>query len=363
VQIAFDVSPLTRTRRGVWRYTSELVSAVAGQLPQHSIAPINDQPIPAGVLPSCIDRADEIPTRNLPRTLWMAAAVGPAVEGAGVDLLHCTSFYAPLRTSVPTVVNVYDLSVFDRNSVHPPLRVAKAHLLLRRSIERAAAIICPSQTVRADIHDRFSVTPDNVHVVPGAPAASFTPNGPVHDGSAHYLLFIGGSDTRKRLNDAITAVDIVNRDIVNRNGHPIELLVVGAGTEPAVASAHVRILGEISDGRLAELMRGAEALIHPSIHEGFGLPVVEAMNAGLAVIAADIPAIRELFGPAAVELVPPRAPDALAAAIARILIDHTHRASLVEEGHRVAARFTWRDSARRVLDIYERVLTNREVPA
>jgi len=181
------------------------------------------------------------------------------------------------------------------------------------------------------------------------------------DGSARYALFVGELESRKGLDTLMEATgmlpDELRRDTVvaiagriserpDLHGPPIPLAPPGV---------RVELLGHVSDERLHSLYAGAAAFIFPSRYEGFGLPVLEAMACGAPVIASDAASIPEAGGDAAYYF-PVGRPEALAAAMTRVFTDKKLACELVERGRKHAATMTWETTARRTLDVFERVV-------
>ena len=196
------------------------------------------------------------------------------------------------------------------------------------------------------------VDPGRVRVVPLAAPAQRAPEGPVPSGD--YVLVAGGLEPHKNAAAALEALAGVGGDVRLVMAGPwstrrAERLQRRAGA--LGVADRVVWLGWVGAGRLAALRGGAAAVLVPSWAEGFGLPVVEGMAAGVPVLAADIPALRESGGDAAVYL-PPGRPERWSAAIERLLDDPDERARRAEAGRRRADTFTWERTARGVADLY-----------
>jgi glycosyltransferase involved in cell wall biosynthesis len=363
--VGLDVSALAGPRTGIARYTSELLRGLQAALPSESVIAIGHRP-PSPVGDVRI-RGPLFPSRGawtfgvLP--LWLNR---PAT---GIDVFHATSYYAPLGSRVPAVVTIHDLSTFASPSLHPRSRVLRARLLMPVVARRAAAVIVPSRAVAGEVVARLGVPPELIHVVPEAPAEVFTrpvARADVDEVLARYglepgfSLAVGTLEPRKNLGRVVEAIGRLRCE----PGHDTKLRLVVAGPsgwkfgrEEAAGRAvdGVRFLGFVPDVDLRVLMAAARALVYPSLYEGFGLPVLEAMAAGLPVVTSGSGALAELAGDAAL-LVDPLDTDSIAAAMARLVVDPALGPRLAELGRTRAAAYSWERTARETLEVYRAAL-------
>jgi glycosyltransferase involved in cell wall biosynthesis len=263
------------------------------------------------------------------------------VEARRAAVLHCTTFRAPLRAPVPVVVTVHDLAVVR----HPELFTAWTRLyartLLLPVLRAARRVLAVSEFTKREVMELAGVPSDRIDVAYNASSSpAFTPNGPAADGE--YVLAVGTLEPRKNLPRLIEAT--------HRLG--VELRIAGArgwgGVDPT--AAHVRWLGRPTDEELAVQMRGARCLAYPSLLEGFGIPVLEAMLCGTPVVTSARSAMEEVAGDAA-ELVDPHDVDSIAAGIERAL---GRRDELREAGLLRAARFSWEATAEATVQAYRK---------
>jgi alpha-1,3-rhamnosyl/mannosyltransferase len=238
---------------------------------------------------------------------------------------------------------------------------------LPRSLQAARAVITDSFAVRNEILARYGVRADRVHAVPLGVAARFHPRAapaaPNRFGLSpgEYLLSVGTLEPRKNLVRTLQAYSRLPERLRQR----FPLAVVGAagwhessifaGLAPLERKGEVRVLSYVGDEELAELYCGARALLYPSLYEGFGFPIVEAMASGTPVITSSIGCMKEVAEGAAL-LVDPLDTDAIAAGMSRLLEDDREAARLRAEGLARAARYTWEACARQTLDVYRRAL-------
>lgn len=262
-----------------------------------------------------------------------------------------------------SVVTVQDLIHFKVPSAFPLWRRLAAGVLLRRAVEGAGQVLVTSESTRRDLVERFPGCGAKVGVVPlgvspffAAPADA--PGGAEWIGGP-YLLCVGNRKPHKNLAAAVETLALLRDEAPE-----LRLAIVGevyrgwdevlrrAG-ELGVRDRVVEVEGA-SDAELRSLYAGCEALLFPSLYEGFGLPALEAMAAGAPVVASDRSSLPEVVGDAGL-LASPEDPAAMADAVRRIRRDPGLRARLVKRGRERAAAYTWERSARAVADVLLRV--------
>lgn len=310
IRAAIDVSPLVQTRAGTARYLN-------------------------GLLRELRRRGDvEISTRSFGRdgrasTLVRDGVWYPFVLGRerDVDVLHCPSYRGPLRSSRPLVVTVHDLAVLRHPETFNRWTRTYSPRTVPRVLAAARRVIAVSEFTRRELVDLLDVPEEKIRVVPNAIEDEFTREGPAAAGE--YVLAVGTLEPRKNLPRLVEAARRAD----------VELRVVGArgwgGVE--VGGNGVRWLGEVSDSELARLYRGAACVAYPSLYEGFGIPVLEAMACGAPVVTTRGTAMEEVADGAAV-LVDAQDPTDIAAGIERAA---TERDQLVARGLERARAFRW----------------------
>jgi glycosyltransferase involved in cell wall biosynthesis len=286
----------------------------------------------------------------------------PSVESATgpVDLVHVTVPVAPPRSDAPLVATVHDLAPLDR----PDWFTGRGARLMRRGLERirdeAELIMVPSHTVAADLSahgfdtGRVVVVPWGSHPVhlSDADVAAATAR---HGLRSPYVLFVGTAEPRKGLAVLADAMVRLGRpDVTLALAGPVGWGDADAGLLGSVPGPVVR-MGFVPREDLAALQRGAAACCLPSWAEGFGLPVLEGLAAGAAVVTTSGTACGEVAADAAL-LVPPGGAAELADAVGRLLEDPELARDLRGRGPVRAASFSWSDAARALLDAYARVL-------
>jgi glycosyltransferase involved in cell wall biosynthesis len=260
--------------------------------------------------------------------------VGRAAGRAGLDLLHSPHYVAPL-TRVPLVVTVHDL-IHLHQPQRNPVAPLYARMMLSRAVRRACRVLTVSESVAREIaaelggEGKLVVTPNGIdHDV-------FRPDGPRAGG--RYFLYAGNDKPHKNVDRLVEAFARLSGK--GLSGEP-QLVLAGAPFARFAARSNVICRGFVAtDLELASLMRGAIALVQPSLEEGFGLPAAEAMACGVAVITSNAAALVEVTGEAALHA-DATSVDAIADAMSGLLADDSLRASLASRGVMRARDFTW----------------------
>jgi glycosyltransferase involved in cell wall biosynthesis len=329
--VVIDADVLGRQRTGDETYVENLLRrlpALGGDL---RFAAITRHPdlVPEGV------EAIELPARSQEvRMAWSVPRLLRRLRPALAHFQHAL----PLGAG-PSVVTVHDLS-FE----HEPTAMGRADravfkLMVPRSVRTARRVIAVSERTKRDLIDQYGIDPEKITVTTHGVDPAF---GPGAAGPRDYLLYVGAIQARKNPLAAAAAATEVG----------LPLVAVGPEREPALARELERrgvdLRGHVEKAELAELYRGAAALVLPSRFEGFGLPVLEAMASGTPVVASDDPALREVAGDAAVF-----AHDDLAGAIRQALADSDR---LAAAGLERAKAFSWDETARLTLDVYRKAI-------
>lgn len=267
--------------------------------------------------------------------LWNAVTLPRLARESNAEVLHHPLPAAVRNAGCPQVVTVHDLA-FERLPGHFDRRWrAYARRVHRNAARRAGVVIAVSNTTAADVRARWGVPADRIVVAPHGP-------GQMQDGAASpvepsHFLYVGDDEPRKNL-ALLQAAHRLYRERMGESALPLVLAGSAGDRRPD------------ADG-LAELYRGAAALVHPALHEGFGLTPLEAMAAGTPVIAARSPGVVEVCEDAAL-YVDPRDPVALAVTLMRVAGDASLRRDLAARGRRRAGAFSWESSARRHVEAY-----------
>jgi len=308
--------------------------------------------------------------------LWMQTGANRLLAEDRIDLVWSPRHLLPLRArSVAKVATIQDFWHLHYPEQQPLVnRTLNAHLI-GRILRDADHIVTTSQATADDAFAHYHVAPERLTVVPlGVDASAFkaAPAERIDDVRGRlglvrpYLLSLDVFNPRKNFDTVLTAFAGLPASV--RAG----LDVVGVGRRRATASGsdpltvatalgiagHVRVLDDVGFGDLVALYSGALAFVYPSVYEGFGMPVLEAMACGVPVITSNRSSLPEVAGDAAI-LVDPESPQELALAIARMVGDPTAAASLAERGAVRAGEFTWRRTAEGMLAVFDSSLGRR----
>jgi glycosyltransferase involved in cell wall biosynthesis len=262
----------------------------------------------------------------------------------GIDAYKC-----------PVVLTVHDMlhEIFP-SELDPSGEEAR---IKRNAISAADAIICDSENTKRDLERFFpEAVARCVGVIPLASGLQPTPTAaPIPQPSLPAFVYVGGRAPHKNFGRLLAA----SAQVAASRGE-ISLTVVGVPFNQVELSlirelglsAHIRHVRNAPDAMLAAIYRDSIALVYPSLYEGFGIPPLEAMSCGTAVIAANSSSIPEVVGDAAL-LFDPRSTEALAAQMLRLLDCPTLRASLISRGHQRAQQFSWKETANKVWSVYK----------
>jgi glycosyltransferase involved in cell wall biosynthesis len=343
-----DATPVTSSNTGVARYTSELIRALpeAGAVVRPYAVGRGTHPAPPGTV------RFRLPERLIER--WWRSTGVPRIEHLikGADLVHATGLEPP-PTRLPLVMTIHDVLAVTRPDLHTEAAVARQRRHLA-ALGRATVVLSVSQTTADDLV-RLGLSADRIEVTRMACAPLPSP-APVPGVGPGFVLAVGELHPRKGL-------DVLIRSLVRATEVTIVIAGPDAGAGPALArlaseldvDRRVRFVGRVSDAQLAWLYHEAMLLAFASRGEGFGLPLLEALGAGLPVIASDLPVFREVAGEAAM-FFPVGDPAALGSAMAHLARDGAARRDLARAGLDRARGFTWEATAEATVACYRRVV-------
>jgi glycosyltransferase involved in cell wall biosynthesis len=289
----------------------------------------------------------------------------PALLGVnGADVFHGVLNVAPLFCPIPSLITIHDLAFLSLPQTFR--RVNRAYLTwaTRVSARRAARILAVSEATKSEIVRLLGVPPEKIVVTYDACDVRFGPPEPARLAAfrmraglpEQFILFLGTLEPRKNLPTLLEAY----AQIAGSTEAP---LIIGGGKgwlyDEIFAKAaalnlrdRIRFVGYIDTADQALWYAAATVFAFPSLYEGFGMPLLEAMACGTPVVTSDRSSMPEVVGDAAIT-VDPTDPDALGAALLRLLRDHDLRADMRERGLRQARRFSWRETAERTLAAYQ----------
>jgi len=297
-------------------------------------------------------------------------AVPWAARRAGVDVLHVPHYVVPLLFPGRLVVTIHDIiHVLFPEFLPSSLGLAYARFMIRAALRRGRRVITVSESSADDLMRLFGATGERLRVIPNGVADEFLAAAdPESDRRAlqelglvpPYVLHVGNDKPHKNVGAVLKSYQLLVHD---QTGETPPLVLAGAFAEgcPMANRARamglgerVRCLGHLERRQLAALYRTATVFVYPTLYEGFGLPVLEAMACGVPVVAGNVAAVREVTGDAAVR-VNPRDLVELASAIRRLLNQPDLRQSLRQKGRQVASEYRWRRAAEATLAVYRAV--------
>jgi len=303
------------------------------------------------------------------RILFQQVELPRLARRLGLQVLHGPAYVTPIARTVPTIASIYDLMVY----LYPALCAASNRLhyrsVLSRSAPRCHRVVVPSHAVARSVEDVLGIVRERVVVAHLGIDARFVPPRRDIDPQAErkrlglpdrYLLYVGNIEPKKGLDTLCRALAVARRDL----GLSVPLVIAGkrawglAGLDTLIHELGLRdavlFTGYVPAEELPLVYGLADAFVFPSVYEGFGLPPLEAMACGAPVIASDAGALPEVTGDAVLR-VPSGDVRALADAMWRLCEDRDLRACLSARGTRQAARFSWRNHAELVHNVYAEV--------
>jgi glycosyltransferase involved in cell wall biosynthesis len=293
MKIALDATPLTVPSGGVRRYTEELTRALSETFPEDEFWLLSDQTFPPPLPLRSNIKIGRGP-RNLLERRWWSWGLQGEISRLGIDVFHGTDFAVPYLPLRPSVMTLHDLSPWMDPSWHSESdRVCRRTPMLLR-LGLATMVVTPSEAIRRAAIDRFHLPHERVVAVPHAASPCFRPM-PVPRQGPPYLLYVGTLEPRKNVGLILDLWRELRRE------HKVDLILAGRRRAdfPQIApEAGLHLTGFVPEDELPRLYSGAVACLYPSLYEGFGLPVLEAMQCGAVVIASNDPSIREVAGSA-----------------------------------------------------------------
>jgi glycosyltransferase involved in cell wall biosynthesis len=373
VKVVLDVSPAVYRRAGIGRFSQELTKALATEAPGNRYVAFYNQP--RGAVPSFDHGLATLPRRTVPwgdkrwrmqvlLAHYLCSRQDALIDEA--DIFHATDHLLPYLRDTASVFSLHDLT-FLTTETHTTLNKLFLQLSMSRFLERADAIIVPSEATRADALRYFGTCTEKLHVIPYGVDSRFLQVRPEAAEQARreyqlpgaFILSVGTIEPRKNLSRLLNAYLHLRAQ-----GITVPLVLVGRKgwrsreflkqLEAAQVGQAVRLLGFVDDQDLPALYAAATVFVYPSLYEGFGFPVLEAMAAGTPVVSSNAASLPEIVGQAGL-LVSPYDVDGLSQAIKSVLSQPDLRATLQEAGQQQARWFTWSRSARATLEVYRAV--------
>lgn len=369
MRIGFDATPLLVTRAGIGKYTHALLCALGEVASDHDYLLYANQPIP----PDPTLTHAYYPRNYFPRSrwLWEQAILPRTIQRDQVDLFHFPNNSASLATRTPYVVTIHDASLFLHRQYHPWQRVVALRLMMPQIARRAAKIITVSHHARRELQrvlklpaEKFTVIYQGVgeHFRPITTPATVAELRKQHNLPAQYILYVGTLEPRKNLRRLVEAFSQLKRCSDYRQ---TKLVIVGAngwhmpGFEQQIDALNLRDcivqLGYVPEKDLPAIYALATCLAFPSLHEGFGIPPLEALACGTPVLTSQNSAMSEICADAAY-FVDPTDIASIKDGLHALLCNPVLQGELRAAGFVRVRDFTWQRTAQKSAELYAEVV-------
>lgn len=374
MRVAIDVSPAVHHRAGLGRYAQELTAALLDAPSEHEYVAFYHQRAGAQVDPP-LDRLPHLTTSLSVKPWRMRALLGHLTGLAedrllpGIDLFHATDHLLPRLNRVKTVFTLHDLIFRLYPETHKPLNRWFLTRAMPQFLRSANAVIAVSKNTKRDAVRFYDLDEAKIHVIYEgvnprfcpAPAEDVARVRRTHGLPERFILSLGTFEPRKNLTVLLEAY----QHLLDQGS---ELRLVIAGKKGWLYRGFFERLhdlgledqlvfpGFVPEADLPALYSAAEMFVFPSLYEGFGLPVLEAMACGTAVVSSNAASLPEVAGDAAL-MVDPHSVGDLVQAISTLSENENLRQELEAKGQRQAKKFSWEKTARETLDVYQSVLS------
>ncbi len=376
-RIALDARKLQGHRTGVGQYISQLSARLALMAPDCRVYLLFDRPVSPDVVPRGCEQVVlgrfHVGARPLSMTyspVWLNTLVPSFIRQRGIDLFHGTNFVLPLHGRCRFVATIHDLSFLRCSESFPALYRSYMSLQVSSSLRRAQRIISVSDSTKRDVEEVFDVESRRIETIHHGVGAEYVPcqdAGLLELLRARYrlpgrfALHVGTVEHRKNLVTLLRACKtVIDKGLLDgvvlvgqdgRGAGEVRKSVVSLGLE-----SRVKFLGYAPQQLMPAFYSMASVFAYPSLYEGFGLPVLEAMACGVPVVASTSSSLPELTGKAALTFKPSDA-SALSAALTQILADSTLRRRMRCRGLERAKGFSWETAVAHHLKLYHEVLS------
>ncbi|MCL4255841.1 MAG: glycosyltransferase family 4 protein [Anaerolineae bacterium] len=372
VAIGIDYTPAYEQGAGIGRSVRGLVSALAIVDADTDyrlfIAGASNQNLP----PSLAPNFRYYPSRISPKwwaRIWHRAQIPYRIEYilGKIGLYHATDFVLPpIHKQTKSIVTIHDLSYIRVPETASPSLKKYLDVVVPRSIARATHVHAVSETTRQDIITLYNTPPEKVSVIFNAVEPRFKPVDiskailtKYHIPDAPYIISVGTVQPRKNYSRLVKSLVQLCRK------HDVHLVIAGgrgwledefyATIQQTGMTDYVHVTGFVADEDLPALYSGAVCMAYPSLYEGFGIPVLEAMACGVPVLTSTTSSLPEVAGDSAI-LVNPYDIDAIQDGLERLISDQDLRETLSQKGLSQAQKFTWEQSARQLKRLYTQLL-------
>lgn len=351
IRIGLDVVPLSYPPSGVRAYVEALIDAFRSRDAGMQLVPLAPR---RGLTGS---------SNRLARLTWDLHGVAESAKASEVDLLHMTRFAAPRSIDRPLVVTVHDLIPLQLPEYRASLPSRIQSDLASRMVSSADRIIVPSQFVAGEVRALLDIPDERIDVIPMGVALP-DPSAPLPRFHGPYVLHAGGFDARKNLSTLVRSFAQAQPEMgadwrlvllgAPHTGNPTVYPPIGPEIDRLGLTDRVILTGRVSETDKLALYRHAAIAVAPSLSEGFGLPILEAMAYGVPVIASNRTSHPEVAGDAALLIEP--TVEALADSMFRLAAEGALRSELSTRGRARAEQFPWSKTAALTAETYQKVL-------
>jgi glycosyltransferase involved in cell wall biosynthesis len=366
MRLAIEVSAIMTGRlSGVGYYIENLLKALLKHPGEHDWLLFTNRSDPAQI--ANLEAGFQLDNScSKIRQGWMQLQLPRRLAHSRPALCHFPNYLAPLMLKQPYVLSIYDVSVWSTPWCHPPKTLAVHRALTPISAKRARLVITISESARQDIIAQLKLPPEKVRVVYGGVSPEFQPLNPAEIApvtaryrlDAPYVLAVGTLEPRKNHRRLLAAF----KEVVAQERLPHHLVLAGGAgwqatefieqVQESGLAGRVHLLGYVPRADLPALYGGADLFAFPSLEEGFGLPLLEAMACGTPSLISTAPALVEVARGAAAA-VPATSVSELAATLYKLLVDREEARKYRELGLERAKAFSWAESAKRTIEIYQ----------
>ena len=363
MKIAFDGTVLHGPKSGVGYYCEELLTALLAADHEDQFYVFSHLPVTAR-FPSANGNLKFTDSVHFPiRAVYLHAFLPGILGKIQPDIRHYTNFLAPFSEDKPYVVTVHDMGLEVLRDAHPLAKRLYTRRLIPHTARKARLIITNSEYSKWQIVRFLGIPEDRIRVTPLAASPAFkpVPSQPANP----YFLYVGNLEPRKNLERLIEA-------FARMPGNDYHLVIAGnrwyhgdaaeAKARALGLDGRVKFLGYVPRAELPGLFSGATAFVYPSLLEGFGLPILEAMACGTPVITSNNSSMKEIANDAAV-LIDPRDLRGMTEALVRVGEDQSLRQDLSKRGSVRAAEFSWTRTAELTMDAYREVAADAPKPS
>ncbi|MET0465415.1 MAG: glycosyltransferase family 1 protein [Chitinophagaceae bacterium] len=366
---------LSNTLEGYGYYLKEMLSRLVANHPEHQFIFIFDRPYSSEFVqsPNITPVVAGPPARHpLLWKWWYDVRIPAVLKKYSADVFLSCDGFCSLTTSVPQCLVIHDLAF-----LHHPLFIYRSHLFFYKRytpkfLKKAATVVTVSQFSKADIVSHYKKDPASIDIIYNAARASMRPlswqekQSVTHGFTAgkNYFIYAGSIHPRKNLVTLLKAFSLFKK----RQKSDWKLVIAGRAAwqskkfMDSLSSYKYRndlvITGYIDDQQLSQLIGAAYAMVYPSLFEGFGMPVTEAMQAGVPVITSENSAMQEIAGDAALYINPASFED-IADKMMRLYKDEVLRDRLIQKGLQKAKEYDWERSAELLWDSVERAIARQ----